>query len=202
MSRQSRQAHKLDAIRSVSLEDIVHGRHTRWRKFVRKARRALIAVSLIGLTAATGGAVYQVLNGAEAGFPSGSLPGKSIEFATASPARVTTGSPPAASATSRSVKAEAAALAALEPISPSALESPAPVATEPVDVARLPAPRPAEPTTTGSIAPPVRAAPQAAPPRAVEERRFRPCRALQRLTARLPLPHISCVSGRKSSAGA
>lgn len=183
MSRQSRQAERLDAIRSVSLEDIVYGRHTRWRRFLKTAGPVLIGVSLFALTAATGSAVYHMLSGPAR------FPGEGVELASEPPAPPTIGSPPASAATP---EVQAAALAALESVAPAALEPRAPQTAESVDVVRLPTPRPDEPIVTGSIAHPVRAAPHTPPSRTIEKHHFRPCRTLQRLAARLPLPRVSC----------
>ncbi len=63
MSMESRRARRLDAIRSVSIEDIVNGRHTRWHRFLKKARRWVLAFSLVAFTAAAGSAAYVLTSG-------------------------------------------------------------------------------------------------------------------------------------------
>lgn len=170
MSKESRQAERLDAIRSVSLEDIVKGRHTRWRRFLKKAKPAIVAVSLLGLTAAAGSAVYTVLGGPDDRFPA------EIARTDPQPALLSTGSLPAHETTT----------AAIETAEPAAPETGEPM------VARLPTPRPDEPVVTGSIHRPVRMVPAYAPQR-VETRRHQFCITMQQLTAQLPFARVYCV---------
>ena len=47
MERPSREIRKLDHIRSVSLEDIVNGRHTRGRRVLRLTKKSLPVISLV-----------------------------------------------------------------------------------------------------------------------------------------------------------
>ena len=128
MSMESRRAEKLDAIRSVSLEDIVMGRHTRWRRFLMKAKHAILAVSLLGLTAAAGSAAYYLASGPDDPSQLAAAPAKAT-----SPAEPTPRTEPTP---------QLAALAA----------QPADDASAETDLARVPKPRPAEaPIVTGSI---------------------------------------------------
>ena len=69
MERPSREIRKLDRIRSVSLEDIVNGRHTRWRRFLRLTRTSLPVISLIALTTTGGFAAYHIWSGPDDGGP-------------------------------------------------------------------------------------------------------------------------------------
>jgi hypothetical protein len=187
MSRQSREAERLDAIRSVSLEDIVKGRHTRWRRFLRRAKAALVVVGLAGLAVATGSAVYYVSSGPDDG----------TILASQHPAPVTTGSlsqqateepalPP-------SVKTLAQPFAhpLARPLAPGAATA-MPAHSTWSELARMPKPRPDEPVFTGSIAPSGQALRAAPPPRRTSvARRAGACRTLQALTAQLPL-RIHC----------
>ncbi|MGH6922415.1 MAG: hypothetical protein ACRED5_01480, partial [Propylenella sp.] len=167
MSRQSRQANRLDAIRSVSLEDIVMGRHTRWRRFLRRAKPVLLGVSILGLTAAMGSAFYYGANGSGEFFPSERQWGGQVELASEPPAPLHTGSvaasaaaetPPAPLPAGPKIVAAEGAAASEEPVAPQlasigeATHEAAP-AGEPADLARVPNPRPDEPVITGSIPP-------------------------------------------------
>ena len=129
MSRESRRVERLDAIRSVSLEDIVMGRHTRWRRFLKQARRVVLAASLLGLTAAFGSAAYYLASG----------PDGPSELA-AAPADTT---PTPAHESTQPEPATRLAAFASKPTNDVQAET---------EVARVPKPRPDEgPIVTGSI---------------------------------------------------
>lgn len=193
MSRQSREAERLDAIRSVSLEDIVKGRHTRWRRFLRRAKTVLIVVGLFGLAAAMGSAVYYVSNGPDDGAILVSQP----------PAPASTGSlpQPAAAAEEPALPPSVRTLAQpfanpfAQPLARDAAAA-APADSGWTELARVPRPRPRPgpdaPVVTGSISPSGRTHAAAPPPQRTHvARRAGPCRTLQAWTARLPL-HINC----------
>lgn len=193
MTRQTREERRLDAIRSVSIEDIVYGRHTRWRRFVRRARQSATAVTALAAATALGAAVYFVapgpgetmlvapapavaLSAPDAHAPLDVPPLQAIAGLDAAPApSVSAGPTPILPATPFAAEV-------VEISAPAA--APAPPASEPVDLARLPTPRPDEPIVTGSIA--------RADDSGIEQRRFRPCRTLQRWTSHLPFPRITC----------
>lgn len=181
MSRQSREAERLDAIRSVSLEDIVMERHTRWRRFLRKAKSGLTVVSLVGLTAAAGAAAYFVWSG-----PGEYMKGQRVELAAEPAAPVHTGSLPE-TATAVPLPTQSRSVSETQP-SATGESGDTP---QPERVARLPNPRPDSTGSEAAAGRPAHAQPQ---PRYhyVERRRFRPCRALQRLTAYIPLPQVRC----------
>jgi hypothetical protein len=198
MARQSREEKRLDAIRSVSIEDIVYGRHTRWRRFLRHAKKAASVVSALAAAMAVGSAVYFVLSGSGEVLLTSKPPASSASAPQISEpldvpplsAIATAGDPvtmvhptPMRAPARTADPLEMAALtddATAEIPPPGATSEPLPEA----DLARLPTPRPDEPIVTGSIA-----RTDADPS---ERRGFRPCRTLQRWTSRLPLPRIHC----------
>jgi hypothetical protein len=207
MSRQSRQTERLDAIRSVSLEDIVMGRHTRWRRFLRRAKPVLLGISLLGLTAAVGSAFYYGANGSGEFFPSERQWGEQVELASEPATPLHTGSVAASAAAETplaplpaepKIIANEDAAGAEEPVEPqlASIAEPEPEAAAAevsADLARVPNPRPDEPVITGSIPRKTFSMPRANAPHRAERRPFRPCRALQQLTSRLPFPRIHCT---------
>jgi hypothetical protein len=203
MARQSREGKRLDAIRSVSLADVVHGRHTRWRRLLRRAKNTLTVVTWLGAAAAAGSVVYFVGSGpgdeaplvSRTPAPRHAVPLPQSDAAApeaylASPPEAAPFEPMNAEAEpAQAMTAQRFETAAVEPRASNMFEA-ATSNAEPEDLARLPTPRPDEPVVTGSIR--VRAAPHASSVPSVEKRRFRPCRALQRLTSRLPFPRVNC----------
>jgi hypothetical protein len=200
MARQSREDRRLDAIRSVSIEDIVYGRHTRWRRFLRRAKKATSVVSALAAATAVGSAVYFVLSRPGEVLLTSKPPASSASAPQISEpldvpplsAIATAGDPvpmvhpaPMGAPVNTATPFEMATLSNDATVDiPSAEVTPNRRAEVQVDPGRLPTPRPDEPIVTGSIA---RAD---ADPR--ETRRFRPCRTLQRWTSHLPLPRIHC----------
>ncbi len=157
MSMESRRARRLDAIRSVSIEDIVNGRHTRWHRFLKKAKRWVLAFSLVAFTAAAGSAAYVLTNG------SGDSSGDTVQLAAQQAAAPVTARTPRtrpATATEPAAPSETVDLAS-PPASQTQLALKALLANpdEPIDIAmadaelaRTPKPRPDEaPIITGSI---------------------------------------------------
>ena len=175
MDRPSRDVRKLDHIRSVSLEDIVNGRHTRWRRFLRLTRRSLPVFSVIALTAASGFAAYHINSGPGDGGP------------------LVVSAPP--------VEIEAPVHTGALPAEPTVTTTDMTTGNQ---IARLPRARPDDPIITGSIAPAPAVSPSAAPPASPSpptvvvttppQRNAEPppCRALRELSARIGL-HIHCV---------
>ena len=164
MDRPSRDVRKLDRIRSVSLEDIVNGRHTRWRRFLRLTRKSLPVISLIALTATAGFAGYHIWSGPEDGGP------------------LIVSAPPAAADApvhTGALPAEEAAPAANEIARLPRARPDDPVITGSITPPSA-APAPPAPPTIVVTAPPRRSA---EPP---------PCRALRELTAAIGL-QIHCV---------
>ncbi len=194
MSRESREAERLDRIRSVSLEDIVNGRHTRWRRFLKRAKTGLVIVSLIGLTAAMGSAAYYLSQGPNDGTILAAQPVEPAE-------PLTTGSIPPR--TPDPVVTAALQQPASQPPSPPAglsllLDEAAFERGDPgsLELTRVPRPRPDEPVAVAGPAPPTRALPAAPPPQPTAAvRRAGPCRTLQTLTARLPI-QVHCPGQR------
>jgi hypothetical protein len=196
MSRQSREAERLDRIRSVSLEDIVNGRHTRWRRFLKRAKTGLIVVGLFGLAAALGSAAYYLSSGPNDGTllaaqpvePAAPLTTGSISARSPEPVTTSSLSQPASQPEN-----QPAGLALL--LDEAAFERGDPRSSE---LTRVPRPRPEATVTVGSVPPPapVRALRAAPPPQQTAVvRRAGPCRTLQTLTARLPI-QLRCPGQR------
>lgn len=185
MSLQSRRAERLDAIRSVSLEEIVNGRQRRWRMLLNRAKHAVLAASALALSLAAGSAAYFLASSPTEPVLLAAAPRAAQAAPAATDAPVTTGSISATrdEATPRPPQQRP------EPVPLLASLAAEPKDAGPADVAlaRTPRPRPAdEPViVTGSVT-----GEELVVYGRVERRppAFRPCRMLNQVAATLGIP--------------